>query len=348
VRASDSTSEAAAALPGRTVNWEQLKADYRTMAKPRAIEEVGDIYLIRPLGFLLVQAFRRTPLSPTGVSVLAVLAGWWSAWLFFASGSRGMVPSVAILGALALLLHSALDSADGQLARLKNMHTPLGRIIDGFCDNLSFLAIYVAVIFGYQARSAEHHAALALLGVLAGVSHSVQSSLVEYQRTLYLHEVHGRGEIVDSRPARLKRAAAPSLGSALLQQLHTAYYRQQRFILSSTAWLERVIARWRKQHPSALPALAARYEARHRPLLPYWALLASNSHKVGIIAAALVPVGAGSFWAGLGSGWYFIYVLALNLPLLVLVAVQGRVNRAFAAELATLAADDRGPAAPGR
>jgi len=320
------------------MNGERIKADYRTMAKPRAIEEVGDIYLIRPLGFLLVQLFRHTPLTPTAVSVLAVLAGWWSAWLFFASSRQGMVPSLAIAAALALLLHSALDSADGQLARLKNMHTPLGRIIDGFCDNLSFLAIYLAVIFGYQARTTEHHLALVVLGVLAIVSHSIQSSLVEYQRTAYLHYVHGREELADSQPARLKSAAAPGFAATILQGLHGAYYRQQRFFLSSTADLEVMIARWRKQNPPLAAALAPRYEASHRPLLPFWALLAANSHKTGIIAAALVPVGGGSFWAGLGSGWYFVYVLALNATLLVLIPVQRRVDRTLAAELETLTA----------
>ena len=128
---------------------ERAAADYRRMAKPRAVEEVGDIYLIRPLGFLFVQLLRRTPATPTMVSVLAVLAGWWSAWLYFESNRLGMVPALAALGGLALLLHSALDSADGQLARLKSMQTPLGRVVDGFCDNLSFLAIYVAIVLGH-------------------------------------------------------------------------------------------------------------------------------------------------------------------------------------------------------
>lgn len=319
------------------MNWRRLKADYRTMAKPPAIEEVGDIYLIRPLGFLLVQAFRHTPLTPTAVSMLAVLAGWWSAWLFFASSRHGMVPSLAISGALVLLLHSALDSADGQLARLKNMHTPLGRIIDGFCDSLAFLAIYIAVVLGYQARTTEHHFAVVVLGGLAAVSHSIQSSLVEYQRTLYLHYVHGWGEIDNSRPARLKRVTAPGVAATILQRLYQAYSHQQRFFLSSTAALERMIVGWRGRHPSLVPTLATRYEASHRPLLPFWALLASNSHKLGIIVAALMPVGAGSFWAGLGSGWYFIYVLALNATLLVFIPVQRRVDRKLAAELETLA-----------
>jgi len=318
------------------VNWARIAADYRTMAKPRAVEEVGDIYLIRPLGFLLVQLLRRTPLTPTMVSVLAVLAGWWSAWLYFASNREGLVPELAALGGLALLLHSALDSADGQLARLKNLQTPLGRIVDGFCDNLSFIAIYVAIVLGHWQRTPDHHLAVALLALAAGASHSVQSSLVEYQRTLYLHCVHGRGDIVDAEPERLRRAAAPGPGALFLQAIHRLYYRQQRFYLASTARLEERIARWRRDNPGQLPALAERYERSHRPLLPSWDLMASNSHKLGIVVAAFAPIVGTSFWGGLGMGWYFVYVLALNVPLAALLQAQRRVDRVLGGELDAL------------
>lgn len=319
------------------MNRARLREDYRKMAKPRAIEEVGDIYLIRPLGFLLVQALRWTPLTPTAVSVLAVLAGWLSAWFFFESRRRGLVPSLAILGALALLLHSALDSADGQLARLKNLHTPLGRIVDGFCDNLSFLAIYLAVILGSWEYAPEHRLAVVVLGTLAAASHSVQSSLVEYQRTLYLTCVHGRGKVTDLHAERLEETVDAGAGARVLLRVYKIYSRQQRFWLSSTWAMEQTIARWRERNPHLVPELASRYQASHRALLPFWSLLASNSHKAGIIAAALVPVSGISFWAGLGSGWYFIYVLLLNATLLVLIPAQARVDRRLAAEIEALA-----------
>ncbi len=57
------------------MTWARLARDYAKSAKPRAIEGIGDIYLIRPLGFLLVEGFRRTPATPTFVSILAVPGG---------------------------------------------------------------------------------------------------------------------------------------------------------------------------------------------------------------------------------------------------------------------------------
>lgn len=312
--------------------WERMLGDYRRMAKPRAIEEVGDLYLIRPLGFVFVQGLRHTPVTPTMVSILAALAGWMSAWYYYQSQSLGMVPWMAAVGALWVLVQSGLDSADGQLARLKSMHTPLGRIIDGVCDNLFFIAVYVAFLAGYAAR-AEHGFLLFGIGLVAGASHSIQGALVEYQRTLYLYAVHGKGDITDSAPDELERTGGRSLLSRVLQSFHRGYWRQQRFWLRSTFALERALVQWRHRRPERAAELAERYDRSHRRMLPWWSLVATNSHKVGIILAAFVPVSGTSFWASLGGCWFYFYTLALNLVLVVLIPLQARVDRRLIAEL---------------
>lgn len=316
------------------MDWEGLRRDYRSMAKPRAIEGVGDIYLIRPFGFFLVQIFRHTPLTPTAVSVLAVLAGWLCAWFYFESARRGVVPALAALGAASLLLHSALDSADGQLARLKKLFTPLGRLVDGFCDNLAFGAIYVAIVLAQRERAPEHTLAVALLAVAGAASHSWQAALVEYQRTLYLFCVHGKLEILESRPDELRERIPRSWFARLLEALHRSYYRQQRVLLPSTVRLERLIIERFDRDPRGFAALGPRFERSRRPTLPRWTLLASNSHKLGVVVAAFIPVAGTSFWAGLGIGWFLVYDLALNLVMAALIAVQPRVDDPLAAELA--------------
>jgi hypothetical protein len=60
--------------------------------------------------------------------------------------------------------------------------------------------------------------------------------------------------------------------------------------------------------------------------MKYWALVASNSHKLGIAVAVFLPVTPDHFWSSLGAGWYFVYVLFLNAVLVLLVAVQSRRN----------------------
>jgi len=128
-----------------------LRSDYQRMSKPREIEEVWDIYLIRPAGFLLVQLFRRTPITPNGVSALAILAGWWSAYYFYRAGAAGNAARYSCLAAALLFLHSALDSADGQLARVTGKGSAWGRTIDGISDNLAFIGVYFGVLLGHYA-----------------------------------------------------------------------------------------------------------------------------------------------------------------------------------------------------
>jgi phosphatidylglycerophosphate synthase len=303
--------------------------DYRRMAKPRAVEEPGDIYLIRPLGYLFVQVFRRTPLTPTMVSFLAVFTAWYTAWLYYRSNSAGGDAALALLAAFMFLVHSALDSADGQLARVTGRTSELGRIVDGFCDSLSFLAIYVAIILSCWKRTGDYQVVVLLLGAAGVWSHSVQSSLTDYQRTLYLYAVHGKRDIIDSNPMRTMEAAerTGTLFARILHRLHVGYYRRQRRLLVTTAQLEEAVADWLERNPGRAEEMARLYERTQRPSLGGWALLASNSHKAGIILAAFLPVAAGSFWGSLGMGWYLIYDLLLTFVMIWLVRRQAGINR---------------------
>jgi len=310
-----------------------LGADYRKMSKPRAVEGIGDIYLIRPLGALLAQALRHTPLTPTMVSTLAVAAGWWTAWLYYRSESAGGVPALAAAAALTFLLHSALDSADGQLARITGRTSGVGRIVDGFCDSLSFLAIYIAIVAAHWKRVGDYQVLMALLGAAAAWSHSVQSSLTEYQRTLYLFAVHGKKDIV----AAARDVAAAEAGEGrgfpgFLQRLYARYYRRQRALLPSTARLEDFVVKWLAEHPGREGEVAALYGRCQRPYIGGWALLASNIHKAGIVIASFLPLAAGSFQSSLGMGWYLIFDLALNLAMAALIMRQrGADERTVAA-----------------
>ncbi len=298
------------------------------MAKPRAIEEVGDIYLIRPLGFLITQVLRHTQVTPTMVSFLSVLAGWWTAGLYYQSNRIGGDVSLALLAIITFLLHSALDSADGQLARVTGRSSPLGRIVDGFCDSLSFLSIYVAIVISTWERSPDHGFTVALLALAATYTHSLQSSLTEYQRTLYLLCVHGKRDIIESDPQLVGRAARAEGGlfPRILHSLHIQYYRQQRTFLPSTARLEKCVVDFLEKHPGQSREAAALYERYQRPTMRGWALLAPNSHKLGIIISAFLPVYEGSFWGGLGMGWYLVYDLGLNAVMVWLIRRQGPVN----------------------
>lgn len=337
--------------------WRAARDDWRRMEKPRAIEDVGDTWLIRPLGFLLVQALRHTPITPNAVSLLSVVVAWASAWAFYRATVEGGAVAPAVVGVGLLLLYSALDSADGQLARLTGRFSEIGRVLDGVCDNLAFLAVYVAILAGYVGRGGEHPVLVTALGVAAVGSHSLQAAASEYQRMLYLHHVHDSTVVHDEEPARLRRREGRGRverpGRVRWQQplrrlfdlLQLRYAVVQRALCGSSHELwQRIEAARRQRQPEARAALeqraAAAYRDQQRPMLPWWALLGSNAHKLGIAVAAflppLTPSGASPspWWAGLGMAWFFLFDLALDVVLAALLAAQSRLDRRLAAAIA--------------
>src|SRR3546814_5178632 len=47
-----------------------------------------------------------------------------------------------LLGFLLMVTWHILDGSDGQLARLTNQQSELGKVIDGICDYMTFIAVY--------------------------------------------------------------------------------------------------------------------------------------------------------------------------------------------------------------
>jgi phosphatidylglycerophosphate synthase len=99
----------------------------------------------RRLGRLVAASVAPTRVTPdqlTAASLVAFLAG--------AALLAGVEPSVpvAVLATLLLQLGFALDSADGQLARLRGTGSPAGEWLDHVVDSARHLLLHVAVLIG--------------------------------------------------------------------------------------------------------------------------------------------------------------------------------------------------------
>jgi phosphatidylglycerophosphate synthase len=316
------------------------------MNKPREVEGVLDIYLIRPLGYLVVTLVRRTPVTPNMLSVASVVAAAAAGACYFAGGLAGALGGLAFV-----LLLSAFDSADGQLARATGRTTDFGRTLDGLCDNFAFLCLYVGLGLSSVSNGLPLVVAVAL-GLAAGASHSLQSVSADFVRLMYLRVVMGQDGVERERPETLttRRDAGRREGKGafmlLVLHLHVENARKQRGLLRTTDRLERAYDAALARVPEIRPSFVARYRETNVGLLKAWAFMATNSHKVGVVAASFVPL---AFTAGplatLGMASFFVYVLFLNGPLLLLVLAQARRDRRLLAELvelATLAASASG------
>ncbi|MDB5694274.1 MAG: CDP-alcohol phosphatidyltransferase [Alphaproteobacteria bacterium] len=314
-----------------------------TAGKPHEVEGFFDRNFYTPLGGWVAGGLRRTALTPNHVSWLSVAAA-------AAAAAAYLVPSLT--GALAasglFLASGVLDSADGQLARATGRTSELGETLDGFCDTLSFGLVYLAAAIIFVVRDGGSPTLIVALMLLAGLSHSIQSSLVDFERQLFIHFVTGRGRVLREDPEILRRDrhAARALGEGrwpqALRAMRLAYCGRQRRWLSSSVALLDLHRRCVEPFPDRHRRFAALYRSRMSGTLKLWTLLAPNSHTFGVLACGLAPfLVPASLMPGLsalrwGLPLVFAFDLALNLPLAVLIPLQRRTDRVLAGEIEAL------------
>jgi len=200
-------------------------------AKGEVVEEWIDLRFFRPLGFRIANALRSTRASPDQVTIASLAIGLVAGHLMFYAS-----PTLNAIGVALFVLSDVLDSADGQLARMRGTSTRFGRILDGVADNLRFINLYLHLLarlafagFGWEALA---------LAALAGASHSFQSAAVDFIRQAYLYLGIGRGSELDL-PETIDRAKPRSFAQRIGAVLYRDYVRRQTWLFPRTAELVR-------------------------------------------------------------------------------------------------------------
>ena len=271
--------------------------------RPRELQDPLNFHLYHPLAWQLARLLARTPVTPNMVSVaggsLVVMAAivYAQLWSFLPSW-----PWSALLGLLLHMGWHVVDGADGDLARLKRISSPLGEMVDGLCDYLSHIVLYL--ILGWVLARTMGGLGWALM-VAAGLSHIVQSNHVEVQRRFYMWWVYGTPWLNNARqqdalePDRALRHGLGWLADLYLRLSAGMTPHAQRIDLAVTA----------AQHqPAALERIRAAVRAEAGPLLALEKLLGPNPRAIvlGLSMLARSPL------------YYFLYQSVLLNALLVL------------------------------
>lgn len=112
---------------------------YKKTLKPKETEEFSNIWLFRPLSFLLVYAVRKTWVSPNFLTLLSLISGICSG-ILLASGY--LLPAF-----IAIVLTLMFDCADGQLARLTGKSSKIGKLLDVSADAVSYFSFFIGVSY---------------------------------------------------------------------------------------------------------------------------------------------------------------------------------------------------------
>ncbi len=274
--------------------------------KAKDVEEIIDIHLYRPWGYALAVAARRMRMTPNQISVIGMAVGVVSGHFFFYDRL-----TLNLLGIFLWMFAQALDGADGQLARMADMRSRLGRMLDGISDNVKFTSLYLHV----GARLFVEYDSLWPIAAMfaAGIAHSYQSALADWYRNAYLHFVYGSGraELESAEDIEAQYGALSWRADPLMKFLSWGYLiytrRQARWGAGSLELIRIVGDRYGDALPDALREL---YRTLNRPLLRYYNALTTNTRMVVLYALVL----AGQL------AWFFAFELVvLNLVMVLLI-----------------------------
>jgi phosphatidylglycerophosphate synthase len=148
------------------------------------LEDPLNRYVYHPLARRLALLLRPTGVSPNAVSVMSGAMVCAAAALY----TLGGWPAGIVAGFACHLLWHVFDGADGDLARLTGKASPIGEFVDGACDYLSHIVLYIALATILDDSIGGWAWALA---AFSGVSRIAQSNHAETQRRMFLWRVYG-------------------------------------------------------------------------------------------------------------------------------------------------------------
>jgi phosphatidylglycerophosphate synthase len=270
------------------------------------IEELTDVYFFRPAGWLVARAGQALGLTPIGLTFIGMIVG-------IAGGALLYDERLGLWAFGLIVLHSIVDSADGQLARLTAKVTELGRVLDGLSGYATHTAIYLAIGFGLIHRGADWSILIWML--LAGMFTAIHAGMYDYHRHVYTAVV-AEGRVPEPAPQNLR----PAIGS-----LFVFYLAIQRWAVGKHADVETALAA-RSVAGRVRDEDRARYRESFYPLVRGWNFLGDNTRFFAIGVLVLLH----------RIDLFFPFVLmVMNVALVVLWLWQRSADRRFLASLAS-------------
>lgn len=173
--------------------------------KSRDVEDPVNIWIHRPLAYAFVALVYRTALTPNQITLLSMTIGITAGVLWFIGS-----PSLMLVGGVLLWTSSILDGADGILARAKQMHSELGRALDGSADMVVAIATVIAAFYHIWV---QHRDPLHLPLMVVALSTAVmQIYLYDFYKESYMNSINpgwdGRTPGLAGVTSRLEKARA--------------------------------------------------------------------------------------------------------------------------------------------
>jgi len=269
--------------------------------KGPVVEEWADRRFFRPAGWRIATTLAPTRISPDAVTLASLVLGVIAGHLFWYAN-----PWINAAGVVLFVWSDVLDSADGQLARLRGTSTRMGRILDGLADSARFLSLYAHL--GARLYVSGWGWGGVVLALAALFSHTYQAAAADFIRQAYLYFAVGKGSELDvgSEPA----ARQGSFWERVAGWLYGDYVRRQAWLFPRTTALARFLA-----GRDVPPSISRAWANRQRWVVAGCAWIAQNIRFL-LLALTVVP--------GSPAVYCWIVVGPLNAVLVFLILAHER------------------------
>jgi hypothetical protein len=194
--------------------WSEIAAIYRASKKKQDINWFTE-HIARPPAAVVVYALRGTRVTPNQVTFAsAALAAGACAMFALLPGWSWLVIAAAVFE-----LSFVLDCADGQLARLRKMASPLGHLLDFLMDELKAMAVFGCVAVRLWQQRGDVELLLVGLGGLFCLAAGI--SLTSFMRR---PEYGAKPPTEDGQPAQIKAGPLALVERAARVVVHYPQY----------------------------------------------------------------------------------------------------------------------------
>ena len=279
-------------------------------SRPLEIEEPLNRHLVHPTARALVTLLIPTGITPNAVSALSVVM------MALACACYALLPwpGGAFAGLLFHFLWHVFDGADGDLARRTGKSSPVGEIVDGVCDHLSHLILYLTLgaLLAHQVGPWGW-----ALTVVSGASRAFQAVCYETARRTYRRWVYGVNWIRQDL-AKADAETQPGGAGKLGVRLAAIYLGASAWVRADDSRIEALMAEILPKGGAHAAQARALCQAECRPLVKRASWLSTNWETIGVFLTILA-----------GSPLYFLAFQAVAINLVMAAVVIGQ-KRSYA------------------
>ncbi|MEG1684429.1 MAG: CDP-alcohol phosphatidyltransferase family protein [Bacteroides sp.] len=265
---------------------ESFKRGVEASLKSRDTEEFIDIHFHRPLGYLWALLFKRMGVHPNTVSIASIFIGVASGWMFYYDNLW-----LNALGMFLLVWADTFDSADGQLARMTNKKTAVGRMLDGFSSELWFVSIYAFICLRL---TPEWGIWIWILAAVSGlICHAKQAALADYYRNMHLLFLKGKsGSELDNYETEKQKYNSLTwkndFSAKLFQFFYVNYtHSQEQMIPKCQRFLTLLNTKYGEELPQSL---RDEFRQMSKPLMKYTNILSFNTRAIALFVSIFMKM----------------------------------------------------------